>query len=276
MEKEIVSIIVPCYNQAQYLSEAIESVLVQTYTNWECIIINDGSTDNTEVEALKWSKLDDRVKYLKKNNGGLSSARNYGIRNSSGAFILPLDADDKIGREYLELAIEKFQQSPEIKVVYCRAELFGSENGEWKLPPYKFGELLLFNTIFCSALYRRVDYDTIKGYDEKLKYGGEDWEFWITLLKNGGDVFKLETVQFYYRKKEVSMHTELIHNKEKDQYTHNIIFQNHFDLYQRFYGVPLVVYKKAYELENELRVINDSRITRFAKSFWKLRKKIGI
>lgn len=72
----LISVIVPCYNQAQYLDECLQSVLDQTYQNWECIIVNDGSPDNTEEIALRWTKKDSRFRYLKKENEGLSSARN--------------------------------------------------------------------------------------------------------------------------------------------------------------------------------------------------------
>ena len=98
----LISVIVPCYNQAQYLDECLQSVLDQTYTDWECIIVNDGSPDHTEEIAKKWVEKDARFRYLFKENGGLSSARNAGIEIAKGEWILPLDADDKIGNQYLE------------------------------------------------------------------------------------------------------------------------------------------------------------------------------
>lgn len=82
MDSALISIIVPCYKQAHYLGEALQSVLEQTYENWECIIINDGSPDNTEIVAKKWIEKDVRFRYLYKENGGLSSARNAGIKKS--------------------------------------------------------------------------------------------------------------------------------------------------------------------------------------------------
>src|SRR5690606_38985259 len=81
-----ISVIIPCYNQAHYLEEALQSVLEQTYTDWECIIVNDGSQDNTENLAKKWIEQDSRFNYFFKENGGLCSARNFGIRNSSGVY----------------------------------------------------------------------------------------------------------------------------------------------------------------------------------------------
>jgi glycosyltransferase involved in cell wall biosynthesis len=80
----MVSVIVPCYNQARYLSEALQSVILQSYSNWECIIVNDGSTDNTENVALKFQEDDERFRYIKKENGGLSSARNHGLSVING------------------------------------------------------------------------------------------------------------------------------------------------------------------------------------------------
>ena len=201
----LVSVIIPCYNQGLYLSETLESVISQTYINWECIIVNDGSSDNTEEIARQYCNKDNRFKYVCKENGGLSSARNFGIRNSNGEFILPLDSDDLIGPEYFQKALEHFQLHPETKLVYCRAELFGDETGEWKLLKYDFVSLLYDNIIFCSAFYRKSDYFLTCGYDENLKSGLEDWDFWLSLLDANSIVFQLPEIHFYYRIRPKSM-----------------------------------------------------------------------
>ena len=130
----LISVIVPCYNQAQYLDECLQSVLEQTYQNWECIIVNDGSPDNTEEVVKKWTEKDPRFKYLKKENGGLSSARNAGIKAAEGEWILPLDADDKIGDRYLELAEKEFGES--YTVIYCKAEKFCVQQVVWDFPSF--------------------------------------------------------------------------------------------------------------------------------------------
>lgn len=213
MSKPLVSIIVPCFNQAQFLSEALESVIKQTYNNWECIIVNDGSPDHTEEVANTWLIKDDRFKYVKIENGGLSNARNVGIENADGEFILPLDADDKIGDTYLELAIEQFNKNINIKVVYSNAKKFGVVNEIWDLKPFTLKNLAKKNMMFCSALYRKTDWKKVGGYDLKMIYGFEDWEFWINVLKNGGQVIKLPEVCFFYRIKEKSMVKNLT-NKE--------------------------------------------------------------
>ena len=146
MEKPLVSIIVPCYNQSQYLDECLNSVLNQTYLNWECIIVNDGSPDQTCEVANKWLAKDIRFSYIEKENGGVSSARNIGIDAANGEFILPLDADDKIGDTYITKAIIAFNQNELLKVVYCNAEKFGNENGIWSLPDFSLHKLCLLYT----------------------------------------------------------------------------------------------------------------------------------
>ena len=106
----LVSIIVPCYNQAQYLDEALQSVLDQTYSDWECIIVNDGSPDHTEEVAQKWAEKDNRFVYLFKENGGVSSARNMGMEKAKGDFIQFLDADDVLAKSKLAVSIESVKQ----------------------------------------------------------------------------------------------------------------------------------------------------------------------
>lgn len=214
----LVSIIVPCYNQAQYLDEALQSVLGQTYHYWQCIIVNDGSPDNTEEVAEKWVKQDSRFIYLYKENGGVSSARNLGINYAKGRFILPLDSDDKIGKNYIESAIKLFDQEDDLKLVYSKAELFGERTGVWNLPEFSLFGLAKFNMIFCSAIFKKLDWELVGGYDVNMIYGIEDWEFWIAVLKGGGKVKCLDTVEFFYRIKSESRQTQLDIKKSKIMY----------------------------------------------------------
>jgi glycosyltransferase involved in cell wall biosynthesis len=229
-----VSIIVPCYNQAQYLSEALLSVLVQTYTDWECIIVNDGSPDQTEEVAKQWVEKDSRFVYLKKENGGLCSARNYGIEKAVGELILPLDADDKIADNYVGLAVQSFEEDSSLKVVYCKAEKFGSASGIWQLEPFSLLNLCSNNMIFCSAMFNKRDWELDGGYDEKMKYGWEDWEFWISILKNGGKVKCLDEVGFYYRVKTNSMIKSM--DEDKKRYLLEYMSIKHVDFFVKQLG----------------------------------------
>ena len=129
MPSSLVSIIVPCFNQAQYLPDALNSVLAQSFPSWECIIINDGSEDKTEEVSKEFCQGDNRFKYIWKENGGLSSARNAGIKVSSGKYILPLDADDKIAAEYIQQAVNVLDNDVNVKVVYSDRGVFWYECG---------------------------------------------------------------------------------------------------------------------------------------------------
>lgn len=230
----IVSIIVPCYNQAQYLDEALQSVSDQTYQNWECIIVNDGSSDNTEEVAQKWKEKDVRFQYFFKENEGVSSARNYAISHAIGEFVLPLDADDRIGGNYINLAIKVFKGDSALKLVYCKAEYFGDKIGPWNLQPFSISDLARLNMIFCSAIYRKKDWELAGGYDVNMIYGIEDWEFWIAILKDGGKVFCLETVEFYYRIKEVSRQKRL--DSEKIKIMNEYMSVKHVDFFIKQLG----------------------------------------
>jgi len=262
MTNHLISIIVPCYNQAKYLDESLLSVLNQSFTDWECIIVNDGSTDTTEVISNEWIKKDSRFKYIYQDNAGLSSARNLGIKNAVSEFILPLDSDDKIGENYLELAYRAFQENKNLKVVYCEAKKFGEESGIWKLPDFNLFNLSRKNMIFCSAIFKRSDWGLVGGYDINMIYGWEDWEFWIALLKNGGEVYKIESMQFYYRIKKDSMLTGM--NFEKSKKMTEYISVKHADFFVKQYGSfhhlsdEIVKTKRNYEekLQSEKFIIN--------------------
>lgn len=232
-----ISIIVPCYNQAQYLPDCLQSVVEQTYSHWECIIVNDGSPDNTEAVALEWAAKDNRIKYLKKENGGLCSARNAGISSAEGKWILPLDADDKIGKDYLKFAHDIMVSKSEVGLIYANANYFGDREEVWALPEYNLKTLLRANMIYCSAFYKKEDWIRIGGYDTNMKNGWEDWEFWIHLLGTSNKkVYKLEYTGFYYRIKNNSMIYTFVRNDEVLLNTIKYVFKKHIDLYLNNFG----------------------------------------
>ncbi|AYO58559.1 glycosyl transferase family 2 [Chryseobacterium sp. 6424] len=232
-----ISVIVPCYNQAEYLDECLQSVLNQTDMNWECIIVNDGSLDNTHEVAKKWLAKDDRFKYFKKDNGGVASARNFGISKTEAEWILPLDADDKIAENYLEKAIESIKKG--YKIIYCKAEFFGETTLPFHLKNYSYKQLLKENLIFVSAFFRKQDWEKVNGYDETFTFGYEDWEFWIKLLKDIPDeeVLRLDFTGFFYRRKEMSRDIWINKNKLEKQRTLADIYYKHAEIYHKNFGV---------------------------------------
>jgi glycosyltransferase involved in cell wall biosynthesis len=243
-QSNLVSVIIPCYNQGQYLDEAVDSVLSQSFQNFEIIIVNDGSTDDDTVSKLKnYNKPKCRV--INTANNGLAAARNNGIRESSGRYILPLDADDKIDTGYLEAAALILDEKEEIGIVYCEAEYFGEKTGRWNLPVFSPSKMLMANSIFCCSMFRKADYLKTTGFNTNMKYGWEDWDFWLSLIELGKGVHKLPDVHFYYRIKENdSMLTELTQNSEKRNYSLKTLYLNHLEFYLKQIGNPIELYSE--------------------------------
>ncbi len=203
--RPLVSIVVPCYNLGQYLEETLQSVEATTYENWECVIVDDGSSDSTGQIAEQWCATHPKFTYLHKQNGGQSSARNLGVRASKGEYILPLDADDKIAPTYVEKCVEVLEQDPSAGIVYCRAQKFKEQKyRDWELPPYSLDLMLRTNVVFSCAMYRREDYDKTAGYDENRECLYEDWDFWLSLIELGCGVHCIDEVLFYYRVRKLS------------------------------------------------------------------------
>lgn len=225
-----VSVVMPCYNQGQYLHEAIDSVLEQTFTDLEIIVVDDGSTDPTTRGILDvLNRTNTRL--LRRENGGLAAARNSGIGAATGRYILPLDCDDRIAPDYIRQAVSVFEADPRCGIVYCRAEKFGAEQGSWCLPHFSRIRMCLGNMIFCSALYSRRDWRKVGGYDESLRRGWEDWDFWLALLELRRTVHCLPYLGFHYRKSEYSMANAM--GPELKASIHRRIMNKHPD----FFGV---------------------------------------
>lgn len=221
----LVSIIIPCYKQGEFLAEALESVIAQTYQNWECLVINDGSPDNTKKICLKFCALDSRIQYFSQDNAGVCEARNLGLSQANGEFILPLDADDTIQPTYIEKALARFTMFPETDIVYCDAEYFGVKSGIWDLANYSFGRILCDNCIFCSAVIRRKCFSGTTKYDKSMALGFEDWDLYLQILLPNSVVFKISEPLFQYRIKTDSRTTAL--NVTDEIKTRRNIYQKH-------------------------------------------------
>ena len=215
MNKGLVSVIMPCFNQGNYLPEALESIIGQTYPNWECIIIDDGSTDHSEKVAKEYCQKDSRIRYIYQENAGVIAARNHAISESLGEYILPLDADDAVSCHYLEKAVHILTTNPSCKIVYGKGWLTGEKNEPFILPPFSIEGLLRDNCIFNSSVFRR-----------------QDWNLWLSLLEKGGNAHQLDEVVYYYRIQSKSRTTEADQNEQKLRLQ---ILENHKELYLRHY-----------------------------------------
>lgn len=203
-----ISVVIPCYNHGAYLDEAVGSVLRQSCTDFEIVVVNDGSTDPQTVELLR-SYDRPKTRVIHTVNQGLSSARNTGVRNATGRYILPLDADDRIAETYLEKAAAVFDARPEVGVVYCDQVMFGERQGVWSIPPYDPVAQLFDNLIFATAMYRKGDWAKVGGYSSKFIYGWEDWDFWISITSLKKEVVKLPEPLCFYRIRSGSMNLSM-------------------------------------------------------------------
>ncbi len=224
------SIVIACYNQGRYLDEAVDSALAQTYEDLEIVIVDDGSTDPA-THAKTRSLRRPKTRVLHTENQGLPSARNTGIRAARGEYILPLDADDRLAPAYLEKAVAVLEVRPEVGIVYGQAEYFDGQSGTWESPPYSLSEMLLHNLIYCSAVFRKADWEQVGGYKPVMKYGWEDWEFWLSLLELGRQVYQLPQTVFFYRRKPGSMIAEMVRSPGRMEYSFEQVFLHHVRLY---------------------------------------------
>ncbi len=238
MDKPVVSVIIPCYNHGKFLDECIQSILRSDYTAYEVIVVNDGSIDSFTNQFIDKINHPD-IRIIKTKNQGLAMARNTGIKASSGKYILPLDADDKISPTYISKGLKILDNDETIKVVTAETRLFGAVNHRMDLLNFNMENLICQNTMVCSSFFRRKDFDLTHGYNPNMKYGFEDWDFWLSLLETGGSVYRIPEEHFFYRIKKNSMITNL---QQKETYLRNMRYQlyiNHKKLYSTYFFDPV-------------------------------------
>src|SRR6266480_255100 len=183
----LVSVIIPCYNQAHFLHEAIQSALAQTYSHREIFIVDDGSTDNTAEVTSGFSG----VRYIRQENAGVSTARNTGLKESRGEYLVFLDADDRLLPEALEIGVDCLRQHPTWAFASGHSR-FITADGALLAPPAQlcvtrdhYLELLRGNYIWCpgSVIYRRNAFEVVKGFDTSLGPGA-DYDLYLRIARN--------------------------------------------------------------------------------------------
>lgn len=193
-----VSVIIATYNYGRYIGDALRSVQAQTMQSWECIIIDDASTDDTAHVVAEFIASDQRFTYVElQQNVGVSAARNHGLQRAKGEFIQLLDADDLIGPEKLELHVNALQRDPETTVVYSDLYYFTTIDGPRENAGYARDEKLngssdqvvarlIHGNVFRlnTVLFRRSVLDSLHGFREEFRYI-EDWDFWFRMAAHG-------------------------------------------------------------------------------------------
>jgi glycosyltransferase involved in cell wall biosynthesis len=203
-----VSIVIPCYNAGLFLLEAVKSSVGQSYRDFEIVVVNDGSDDPLTLQLLACLS-NCGIKVIHSENMGVAAARNLGVRAAAGQFILPLDADDQLSDNFLELTVSVLESEPDVGVVFGQVLLFGEISGAWQQSDFTVKRLLLENMIVVSALYRRDDFMKIGGYRLNMVYGWEDWDFWLSMLELGRSFIKVPQAFFHYRIKSSSRDADM-------------------------------------------------------------------
>jgi glycosyltransferase involved in cell wall biosynthesis len=180
----LVTIAMPIYNYAKRLNPTLESVYNQDYTNFEIVMVNDGSTDEYCLMKIKSLNDQEGLKIINKDNTGVSDSRNIAVKEGSGKYVLPLDADDMILPQYIKSAVKILESNPKISPVYCDTIHVGEMHGLEKRPEWSSERLLTGPFIVNSSLYSRDAFMSVDGYDTTLE-GWEDYHFWLKMMKKG-------------------------------------------------------------------------------------------
>jgi glycosyltransferase involved in cell wall biosynthesis len=199
-----VSIVIPCFNSGIVLLEALESCRNSQFQDFEILVVDDGSTDSRTIEILSQIECSISLSVLRKNNGGASSARNFGVKEAKGEFLFFLDSDNLIRPDYLTHAVQVIQEDAEICVVYAKPFFFGNEGAQessrFEVLDFSFDLLLAGNYVDMCSLVRKKAFLEVGGFDENQElFFGEDWDLWIRLTQAGWKFHFLNEVLFDYR-----------------------------------------------------------------------------
>lgn len=259
-DSSLVSIVIPCYNLGQYLKDAIDSALNQTYKNRELIVIDDGSTDDKTIKLIDEYRIKYQdVVFIRQKNMGLSEARNTGVKNSKGDYVVCLDADDKLFKTYIEelIAIFKKDSKKELGFVTTWLQEFGLSQNIWKPSDYNPGKLLVENIAHAGSMFRKDAWFTVGGYKKQMVGGYEDWEFWISLMEAGFKWSVIPKVLFNYRIRKNSMFSTA---SAKHQELYERIVNIHSNLYSKHASeLALWSAKRISNLRNELNTEVEKR-----------------
>jgi len=208
-ELPLVSVVIPCFNQAKFLAEAVASVVCQTYEHWEIIIVNDGSSDSTSEIAKQLIDLypDKNILLVEQANGGTASARNHGIRLAQGDYILPLDADDRLMNYAIEALLENALHCGETCVSFGSVRTFNNSSLlTISVDLYNPNTISQSNPLCCVALFPKSVWELVGGYKEDMRQDNEDWEFWVNCHRHKIKFVGIPELVLQYRRYQGSRH----------------------------------------------------------------------
>ncbi len=201
----LISVVIPCYNDGTYLPETLNHLQKQTFKDFETIVVNDGSTEDTTLQILKQINQPN-VTVLHKENGRMSSARNFGVKHARGEFVAALDADDYFHPNFFEKALAVLHKKQNVAVVSSYIKLFGEKKKVSKPRGGNEYNFIFSNQCPACALVRTSCWNEVGGYDEAMTMGYEDWEFYIRITQKGWLVHIIPEYLFFYRQTVKSTH----------------------------------------------------------------------
>jgi len=218
MSNSLVSVIIPAYNAEKYIEETIQSVLKQTHSNFELIVVDDGSTDNTIKLAELTSKNNSEITVIKQKNSGVSIARNTGFQASKGNYVAFLDADDVWLPDCLELMLKRFSNDESLGLVQCDYQKIDESSKKeeeiysFEKEGYILEELLLGGNGkhiwgICGVLVKREVIEKVGAFDKDLS-NGADHEFYFRVAKQY-KIGRVPSVTWYYRHHSSNMHSNM-------------------------------------------------------------------
>jgi glycosyltransferase involved in cell wall biosynthesis/SAM-dependent methyltransferase len=248
----LVSIVVPCFNLGPYLDEAVQSVLDQTFQDFEIVIVDDGS-DDPATRQLFASYRRPKTRVLRTENQGVARARNLGLEHATGSYVSFLDADDLFERAFLERTVEALEENPSLTFASCWLRAFGAADFEWKPRSCDFPDLLAEDTVCTAALMRRDVLLSVGGFDPGMPVAGyEDWELAIRIVERGAKGLIVPEFLFRYRARAGSM-TEACTAPHNHMRLFEYIVDKHLETYRVHHpGVMRVVSRRTSELERFL------------------------
>jgi glycosyltransferase involved in cell wall biosynthesis len=207
-----VSVIMPAFNVGPYIGASIESVLAQTFTDWELVIVDDGSTDDTYAIGEGHAAADPRIRIIRQANGGISVARNTALRLASGEFFAILDSDDLWSPGFLAAQMAIFAAHPEVDIVTGNAWFLGGQSdGQPARPspdPRPLSDLASLladeTSVFIMTVFRRKVYETIGGFDESMRCN-EDYDLWLRAAVAGFRFYRNDVPLGHYRRRDDSL-----------------------------------------------------------------------
>lgn len=200
-----VSVVVRCYRQADTLSLTVVSVIAQGYKNWELIVVNDGSPDDTSAVVTSFASRypNCKIRLLEQSNAGLVHALNSGVHAARGRYILPLDADDAITPDFLARTVAILEGDPNTDIVHTDVAIFGAGAGVWCTGrPFDVEHLRQDNGLAYASVYRREVWSLTGGYRATMSAGYEDWDFWLGAAAAGFTARHLAEPLLLYRQKD--------------------------------------------------------------------------